>query len=223
VIHFFRANGTAYMVMEYKPGDNLQHYINKRGGNLSEKFILTLFPPLLDGLALVHEYGLLHLDIKPGNIHVLPGGVPLLLDFGALHRLHTSRRYQPKQVITAGFSAPEQHDEDGYVGPWSDLYSIGATMRACIEGKSPPPSTLRREKDKLRPAADQFKRRYTPGLLEIIDWAMEVDPLLRPQSVAEFQAALSRLEAPVENVIQSEGVFARLVSNFPWRRAGGEG
>lgn len=190
VVNFFRANGTVYMVMEYEAGKNLQEYINSRGGQLSESFLRTVFPPLLDGLKLIHTRGYLHLDIKPGNIHVRPGGRPLLLDFGAVHRLHQSRRYQPGRVVTANYAPIEQSEAGGYVGPWSDIYAIGATMRACIEGKPPPPATERHEKDTMRPAAQCFRKRYSPELLRAIDWAMEVDPLLRPQSVDEFLEAL---------------------------------
>lgn len=194
VINFFRANGTIYMVMEYEEGQNLQTYIKKYRGNLSEKFLYTVFPPLLSGLRLIHNSGLLHLDIKPGNIHLCLGGKPLLLDFGAVHKFQTTRRHQPSQVVTPGFSPVEQYDSGGYVGPWTDIYAIGATMRACIEGSAPPQATERREKDTMKPARTAFKRKYSARLLDALDWAMEVDPLLRPQSVAELLNALSQNE-----------------------------
>lgn len=192
VLNFFRDNGTVYMVMEYRPGKNLQKYIKKHNGNLSETFLRTIFPPLLEGLRVVHETGFLHLDIKPSNIHLCPGGVPLLLDFGAVHPRNTSRKLQITQVVTPGFSPVEQYDLDGYIGPWTDIYAMGATMRACIEGSAPPASRDRKEKDKMRPAASAFKRRYSSGLLEALDSAMEVDPLLRPQTVNEFLEAVNQ-------------------------------
>ena len=192
VLNFFRANGTVYMVMEYRPGKNLQRYIKTHTGNLSETFLRTIFPPLLEGLRVVHETGFLHLDIKPGNIHLCPGGVPLLLDFGAVHPRNTSRKLQITQVVTAGFSPMEQYNLGGYVGPWTDIYAIGATMRACIEGTAPLSAKSRHEKDKMRPAVSAFKRRYSASLLSALDWAMEMDPLLRPQTVDEFLSALNK-------------------------------
>ena len=65
VINFFRANGTVYMVMDYEEGVNLQGYIKKHKGNLSETLLGAVFIPLLEGLELIHSSGLLHLDIKP--------------------------------------------------------------------------------------------------------------------------------------------------------------
>ena len=191
VTNFFRAFDTIYMVMEYEEGQNLQSYIQKYNGNLSEKFLLTVFPPLLEGLKTIHEAGFLHLDIKPGNIHLCLGGKPLLLDFGAVHKLLTTRQYQSGQVITPGFSPFEQYNKKGYVGPWTDLYSMGATMRSCIEGTSPPPAIDRHEKDKMKPAVDEFKKQYNNKLLSAIDWAMEVDPMLRPQTVDDMLHAIN--------------------------------
>ena len=191
VINFFRDNGTVYMVMEYEEGVNMQTYIKKHHGNMSEPFIKAVFLPLLEGLQMIHSRGLLHLDIKPSNIHLRSGANPLLLDFGAVHEIMQSRQFQPNQVITPGYSPIEQLDPGGYVGPWTDIYAIGATMRACLEGVSPPHAPARREKDMLRPATSAFKKKYSPHLLEAMDWAMEVDPLLRPQSVDKLVEALN--------------------------------
>ncbi|HEB92008.1 MAG TPA: serine/threonine protein kinase [Gammaproteobacteria bacterium] len=212
VLNFFSANDTVYMVMEYRPGKNLQSYIRSHSGGLSETLLRTVFPPLLNGLRLVHNTGLLHLDIKPGNIHLCPGGIPLLLDFGAVFPRCTSRKLQVAQVVTPGFSPVEQYDPSGYVGPWTDIYAIGATLRTCIEGNSPPPSNQRKEKDKLRPAANVFRRRYSANLLEALDWAMEIDPLLRPQSVDEFIQALDRPDQEPGDLLE------HMANPFSWFR-----
>jgi len=191
---FFLANNTAYLVMDYEHGRNLATYIKRHNGKLSATLLLTVFPAILDALSLVHSENQIHLDIKPSNIHLRSGGRPLLLDFGAIHQLATTRRGLPTQVITPGFSPVEQYYSSGYVGPWSDIYAIGASMRACIEGRAPPSAIERHAKDKMQPAVKKFRRRYPKHLLEIIDWAMEIDPLLRPQGAEELKRALSQAQ-----------------------------
>mgnify|MGYP002712972447 CR=1 FL=1 len=187
---FFLANNTAYLVMDYEHGKNLGSYVKKRNGGLSTTFLLTVFPSVLDALNLIHSEGHLHLDIKPSNIHLRPGGNPLLLDFGAVHQFATTRSRQSSQVVTPGFAPVEQYYSSGYVGPWSDVYAIGATMRSCIEGKPPPSAIERHAKDSMKPIASLYKKQYPAYLLEVIDWAMEVDPLLRPQNAGIMLDAL---------------------------------
>lgn len=219
VVNFFHANGTVYMAMVYESGANLQEYIKEHGGNLSEIFLRTVFPQLLDGLRAIHARGLLHLDIKPGNVHLRPGGRPLLLDFGAVHTMNLTRRNQTRQVVTAGFSPIEQYDTSGYVGPWTDIYALGATMRACIEGGAPPAANQRLEKDTMRPAAELYKKRYSSLLLEAIDWAMEVDPLLRPQSVDDLLTRFAiEADAPVD-LPQEDKLLDKIVNTLPWKRS----
>lgn len=214
VVNFFRANGTVYMVMEYQEGKNLQNYIRRRGGFLSTRFLQTVFPPLLAGLREIHQNDLLHLDIKPGNIHIRPGGQPLLLDFGAVHGFPESRQNKPGQVISPGFSPIEQYEANGYVGPWSDIYALGATMRACIDGRPPPSAQERHEKERMRSAVSAFRKRYPESLLQAIDWAMEVDPTLRPQCVDELVTAIS--QTATNETSTSPTPFDRLVGSLPW-------
>lgn len=191
VRHFFLANETAYLVMDYERGTNLGAYVKQRNGGLSTAFLNTVFPPILDALSLLHYRSHLHLDIKPSNIHLRPGGNPLLLDFGAVHQFAKSRARQRSQVVTQGFSPYEQYYAAGYVGPWSDVYAIGASMRTCIEGKPPPSAIERHAKETMRPLSETWKKKYPLYLLEVIDWAMEVDPLLRPQNAGEMLEALN--------------------------------
>ncbi len=218
VHNFIRANSTIYMVMEYVRGINLLDYIRRHKGGLSDKFLYHVFIPLLEGLKMIHERGLLHMDIKPANIHLRPGGSPVLLDFGAVHEMQQSRKYQPSQVLTLGFSPVEQSTAGGYVGPWTDIYAIGATMRACIEGVSPPPAEARQTKDTMKPAAEAFRKGYSKKLLTIIDWAMEVDPMCRPQSVDQLLEALSDSMRDADT--GSESMLDRLANSLPWFKGG---
>ncbi|MFV1997855.1 MAG: serine/threonine protein kinase [Acidiferrobacterales bacterium] len=180
----FRANNTVYMVMDFHKGHDLRWYIKRYSGRLSEKFIVTVFPYLLEGLRELHENGLLHLDIKPANIHIRPGGKPLLLDFGAVRETMTQRARGP-HTLTMGYAPIEQH-KNGHIGPWTDMYAIGASMWACMSGAAPPKSLDREKKDSLKPAVKSFARNYSRQLLEAVDWCLQMESARRPQSVNEL-------------------------------------
>jgi len=199
---FFLDNNTGYLVMDHERGKNLASYIKKRSGTLSTRFIMTIFPPILDALSLIHSRNLLHLDIKPSNIHLRNGGSPLLLDFGAVHELQEEKN-RSGRVVTTGFSPVEQYYQSGKVGPWSDVYAIGASIRACLDGKAPPSAIERHAKDKLRPASRVYRRRYPSYLLEAIDWAMELDYEKRPQNAGEMLDALDQRKSQTNREVLS--------------------
>jgi len=193
---FFLANNTGYMVMQYERGKNLGSYIHERKGGLSTSFVFQVFLPILDALALIHSRSLLHLDVKPGNIHLRHGNDPLLLDFGAAQLL--SHGHLPSgQVISAGYSPVEQYYRGAPMGPWTDVYAVGASIRTCIEGKTPPPAIQRQNPDTLTPATRQFRDRYPQFLLETVDRAMDMDPKRRPQHAGELLRALQQFSDEV--------------------------
>lgn len=186
VQNFFRANNTVYMVMDYEKGKDLRYYIKQHNGNLTEKFIRTVFPELLLGLHELHCNNLLHLDIKPANIFLRPGGKPLLLDFGAAREAAIDNRPEGPHTLTKGFAPIEQHQHKA-VGPWSDFYALGASIYACMCGKAPPASTDRIKKDTLKPVAcTTFDRSYSAELLEAVDWCLQLNHSDRPQNTAEL-------------------------------------
>ena len=213
VTDFFRDNNTVYLVMNYEEGKDLGSYIKRRGGGLSEKFIRTVFPQLLAGLRELHAANLLHLDIKPPNIFLRPGGNPLLIDFGAAQPAYRENRVLGAHTLTLGYAPIEQHKR-GHLGPWTDLYAIGASMSACITGKSPAPATERVERDKYKPAVRAYAGRYTRQLLEAIDWCLKLDQMERPQTV---QQLLDFLNQPPETAEPESGVFGRLWK-LPWAK-----
>jgi serine/threonine protein kinase len=93
-------------------------------------------------------------------------------------------------VITAGYSPVEQYYRGGHVGPWTDVYAVGASIRTCMEGHTPPPAIERHQQDKLAPATVELKNRYPLFLLEAVDWSMSMDPTQRPQDAGKLLAAL---------------------------------
>lgn len=190
VQNFFRANGTVYMVMQFERGRTLHEYIQKHRGEVREGFIRGVFARLLNGLREVHAHKLLHLDIKPSNIYLRHSGRPVLLDFGAARQTLAADRPALKPMYTPGFASPEQLGDRSRLGPWSDVYSAGASLYACVAGSAPPRADERAEHDTYEPAARAFAGRYSPQLLWTIDWCLRLDPLERPQSVYALQKAL---------------------------------
>lgn len=190
VSNFFRANDTVFMVMDFEEGRDLRFFIKKYRGKLSERFMLTVFPPIMSGLKTLHDNNFLHLDIKPANILLRASGDPLLLDFGAVQQVEPGSSYHGVQTLTHGYAAPEQYSESN-MGPWCDIYSLGMTMRICITGKSPPSSPERLEKETLQPVTHILSRKYSRSLLEAIDWATQLDHERRPQNIDEMLQAMT--------------------------------
>ncbi|WP_022947060.1 serine/threonine protein kinase [Methylohalobius crimeensis] len=193
VTSFFHANDTVYMVMTYDYGKSLGWYMKRQPKRLDGVFFLAVIGKLLQALAAIHRHGFLHLDLKPENILIRPGNDPLLLDFGAAQPYPKSKDNwkRPGKIRTPGFSPPEQYRSNWPLGPWSDLYGLGATLRTCLDRRPPPMVTDRLERDTLKPARRLYRNQYPGGLLEAIDRAMQLDPANRPQSVAEFESLLT--------------------------------
>ncbi len=191
VLNFFRANGTAYLVMKFEHGRTLHEHVKKHTGTLSEDFIRGTFGRLLNGLREVHSHKLLHLDIKPTNIYLRIDGSPLLLDFGAARQVIGDDAPALRSVHTPGFSAPEQHHKRNGLGPWTDIYGVGASLYACLGGRAPVSAAQRKDADELTPATTAFADRYSQQLLETVDACLRIDPMERPQSVFTLQKMLA--------------------------------
>lgn len=186
VINFFKANSTVYMVMTYDYGVTLDKWLSQKMQPVTIEFLLSLFNSLLAGVAHIHNQQFVHLDIKPSNILVRPGNDALLLDFGAIQSYPKSNLGKQTKILTRGYSPIEQHNLSTQLGPWTDIYAIGASIRNCLELKTPVAAQDRIRKDTLVPATKAFKRKFPENFLGAIDWAMAIRPEDRPQSVSEF-------------------------------------
>jgi serine/threonine protein kinase len=190
VLRYFRANETAYMVMEYETGQPLQNWLVGRLP-LDRATLLRIVSPLLDGLEVVHAAGFLHRDIKPGNIYMHADGLPVLLDFGSARRLEVDGLEQTMTaVVTPGFAPAEQYHRHGKQGPWTDLYALAGVMYWMVTGKLPLEAFARLREDGMPSAASLGNRDvFGIGLLNAIDWALNPDENKRPRQVADFRRA----------------------------------
>ena len=190
VLKFFRAHGTAYMAMRYERGRSLLQHVEAEREPPHESWIRAKFAMLLNGLREVHSNRLVHLDIKPANVYLREDGVPMLIDFGAARAALGGSAADLPPTYTPGFAAPEHHGGHGHLGPWSDIYSVGACMYACVSGEPPEPAIARRPGDGLRMLRQRAAGKYSLELLSIIEACMRLDPEQRPKSVLSLQKAL---------------------------------
>ena len=186
---FFRANGTAYLVMEYVEGLPLSELLRQReaaGKPFTESDLLAVAIPLAQGLAHIHRAGVIHRDIKPANILVrISDQQPVLIDFGAAKQAvaEHSRSLAP---YTEGYAALEQV-ADGELGPWTDVYGFGAVLWRMVAGANPPwdpPNPVKvesranarvREADDPLPTATEIGTgRFSSRLLEVIDRCLQL-------------------------------------------------
>jgi hypothetical protein len=202
VVRYLQANNTGYTVMDYEEGRTLSQRLLSQAGALGEQEILDIFLPIMDGLREVHGLGLLHRDIKPGNIYLRSNGSPMLIDFGAARQAVGERSKSLSVIVTQGYAPLEQYSSRGKQGAWSDIYALGASMHRCISGAEPAEASVRltalmdQEPDPLPPAIEIGKGRYSETLLQAIDWSLQVRAQERPQSVEDFQRAIIGAVAP---------------------------
>jgi tRNA A-37 threonylcarbamoyl transferase component Bud32 len=191
VLNFFRANETVYMVMRYERGRTLQEYITRRRGEIRESFIRYVFTRLLNGLREVHAHKLLHLDLKPSNIYLRNNGLAgaARLRRGAHHA--DGRHADAQTDVHARFRAPEHYRNRDLLGPWSDIYSVGASMYACLSGGGAAgsrPAARERQRDSRLGALD---RAVLAAVAEHHGLVHGLNHLKRPQSVFALQKALA--------------------------------
>ena len=197
VLNFFRENETVYMVMNYLEGASLQDFIVtarelKRPKVFRESTIRSLFDEVLRGLRIVHQHKMLHLDIKPANIFITEDNKAVLIDFGAAREVLNKEGQFVRPMYTPGFAAPEMYKRNAQLGPWTDIYAVGACMYAAMQGYPPNDAPQRLDKDRLSLAMGRLRGVYSDNLIEVVLWCMALDPLARPQSVFSLQKELGR-------------------------------
>ena len=148
VLDLFQENGTAYIVMEFIEGVTLKAKLQQTGP-LPWEQVREIFLPAIQTMAQVHKAGLVHRDLSPDNIMLLPDGSVKILDLGAAKDLSLNSGASSMQVAKSGFSPLEQYTQRGGSGPWTDVYSMAATIYYTLTGKLPPNAIDRLETDTL--------------------------------------------------------------------------
>ncbi len=187
---FLRANGTAYIVMDYVEGITLKQYLEDKGGKIPFETALKILTPIMDALREVHKANILHRDISPDNIYLCYSGPVKLLDFGATKQAIGEHSKSIQSIFKAGYTPQEQYLSEAKQGPWTDVYALGATFYRSITGQIPPNAWERLEHDDLSPPSHlgvTIPQSSESALMQ----ALAVRPELRWRSVSEFQVALA--------------------------------
>ena len=192
----FEDNNTAYIVMEYLDGENLKHYVESKG-KISAEQLFAMIQPIIQTMGKVHKQGIIHLDISPDNIFVLPGNKCRLkqLDFDVARNVAYDDR-RSSIVFNRYYAPPEQYLSRKEQGPWTDVYALCATMYYCLTGKVPEEALERcmNPDSRLIPPS-ALGADITPDQENVILRGMAVKSSERYQSMEELEAAMSRAGA----------------------------
>ncbi len=195
-LNAFEANNSAYIVVAHEQGKKAEHLFD--GSTVAEKELLALVLPILDGLEAIHASGYIHRYIQPSNIIIRPDGSPVLTGFnpggGAL--------FNPASTLTKHFPSDFAPIElcfgDGELhGPWTDIFSLGATLYQAVVGVAPVAAIERSrmvvqgETDPLMSVLPVGQENYSDAFLKAIDHALRFLPTQRPLTVAAWRKELS--------------------------------
>ena len=183
-LDFFEINNTAYIVMEYLEGITLKQYL-RENQRIAPEDLIELLVPLIESLDEIHSQGMIHRDISPDNIMVLPDGRIKLMDFGAARDYTEFGEKSLSIVLKPGYAPPEQYQTHGIQGPWTDIYALCATMYKCITGENPPDAIERVMEDHLKKISE-FGIAIPPQEEAAIIKGMSVSAKDRYQDIKDF-------------------------------------
>ncbi len=187
-------NGSRFLVMEYVAGGNLLAQSRMRpSGRFAPAEVIAYARQLCDGLAAVHESGLLHRDLKPANVLLSGDGPVKLADFG-LAAAAVGLSADEVGAGTVLYMAPEQLSGKE-VTARSDLFALGLILYELTTGQRPFPGStraelVRQQADTIPPRPSDLVDRLDPVLEKAILWCLERDPKKRPASAREVSEAL---------------------------------
>ena len=216
VLDVFEANNTVYAVMENPGGQPLQKWLESRAEPVTPEQACTMLGPVFDGVAAMHQVGLVHRGICPENIRVLDNGRARLTGYATVG-LRTAGSGLHEQLYE-GFSAPEQYSTAEFEGRYTDEYSLAAVFYRMICGLSPVPAAQRLVSDS-NPRAKTVNSSVPAYVSNVLQWGLRLKPSERIQTVPQLfdalsgqenaEALLANLEAAHRTPRTSSGVSAR--------------
>ena len=191
VLDVFEENNTVYAVMENPGGRPLQKWLEDHPGPVDVTAACAMLQPVFDGVAAMHQVGLVHRGICPENIRVLDNGRARLTGYATVG-LRTAGSGLHEQLYE-GYSAPEQYSTAEFEGRYTDEYSLAAVVYRMVCGMSPVPAAQRLVSD-----SNPKARTINPGLpiyvSDVLQYGLRLKPVDRIQTVPQLFRALSSQE-----------------------------
>ncbi len=209
-------DGAAFVVMAYIDGPSLAQVLEQRGRFDDIREVVVLARQVLDGLAEVHANGIIHRDVKPGNILLDAAGRAILTDFGLARPEEAGAGLTSDGAVigTPAYMAPEQAaGRADQVGPWTDLYAVGVVLYHTLTGRlpfeGPAVAVLGAVLRDEPPPPRRFRPDLDPALERVVLRAMSKEPRSRFADAREFGAALAGLSIPVAPAPSATLVLAK--------------
>jgi serine/threonine protein kinase len=191
--------GTCYIAMGYVAGKPLSAYLGKKAQ--PEREVAKVVRKIALALEEAHAQGIVHRDLKPANIMIDKRGEPIVMDFGVAcwfdDETQTRLTEQRALVGTPAYMSPEQIEGHTKLGPASDIYSLGVVLHELLAGRCPFEGTVVNVISQVLyqtpPDPRKFRSDLSPGLVDIIQRAMQKDPSQRFPTMRDFAKALTAL------------------------------
>jgi len=207
-----------FVVMEFVPGETVKERLH-RFGRFSPRRAIWMARQVAEALAAIHAVGLVHADVKPGNVLVRESGEATLIDLGFAHRPGENRKLIEFgfTIGTANYLAPELCILPVREGPAADIFALGAMLFECLTGKVPYPA------DTVEEAFQQRKRRRPLDLSDYRgNWPPRVVEAVRAMLARVPEERPTATETVRELIeIERELVDARKQRRTPGRRLAG--
>lgn len=197
---YMEEDGSAYLVMEYLDGRDLKTYIEEEGP-VSFEEALEMMRPVINVVTKMHAAGIIHRDISPDNIRILPDGTIKLLDFGSVIDMGQEDGKTMTVMVKPGYAPSEQYLDQSMQGTWTDVYALCATLYKCITKETPVDSLRRSFQDEL-PLPSVLGGQINAACEEILMKGMAVNPKERIATTEEllnrFEQALGRTAGKIQ-------------------------
>jgi serine/threonine protein kinase len=202
----FEENGTTYYVMDYIEGEPLSSILKRQNHPFDESEVMAFLNQILEALDEIHQHKIWHLDLKPSNILIDKNKNVVLIDFGASKQMGGTGGYTTTtgaMCYTPGYAPLEQVDQNiPKIGPWTDLYALGATLYCLLTNEKPPINSELNEPD-----AFKFLPNTSEKMCKLVKWMMSPARLERPQSVKDILNYLSKETINTSNDNINESTF----------------